>query len=72
MQRILQRVNPLQRSGLIKLNGDMATKKTTKVISNSASFKEKPKVSRPGVHAKTKSSKLKQSKNYQKVSRGQG
>ena len=32
----------------------------------------KPKVSRPGVHAKTKTSKLKQSKNYVKMSRGQG
>ena len=32
----------------------------------------KPKVSRPGVHAKTKSSALKGSKNYQKRSRGQG
>jgi len=34
--------------------------------------KEKPKVSRPGIHAKTKTSKLKQSKNYKKLSRGQG
>ena len=50
----------------------MATKKSAKVVSNSDSFKEKAKVSRPGVHAKTKSSKLKQSKNYQKASRGQG
>ncbi len=50
----------------------MATKKATKVVSNSASFKEKPKVSRPGVHAKTKTSKLKQSANYKKLSRGQG
>jgi len=33
---------------------------------------EKPKVSRPGVHAKTKSSKLKSSKNYLKKYRGQG
>lgn len=32
----------------------------------------KPKVSRPGVHAKTKSSKMKTSRNYQKLSRGQG
>lgn len=32
----------------------------------------KPKVRRPGVHAKTKSSQLKGSKNYQKLSRGQG
>ena len=34
--------------------------------------KPKPKVSRPGVHAKTKTSKLKQSKNYKKLNRGQG
>jgi hypothetical protein len=32
----------------------------------------KNKVSRPGVHAKTKSSKLKSSKNYLKKNRGQG
>jgi hypothetical protein len=50
----------------------MATKKSTKVTSNSSLYKEKGKVSRPGVHAKTKSSKLKQSKNYHKASRGQG
>jgi len=30
------------------------------------------KVSRPGVHAKTKSSKSKNSKNYKKAYRGQG
>jgi hypothetical protein len=36
-----------------------------------SSFLEKPKVSRPGVHAKTKTSKLKSSKNYKKLSRGQ-
>lgn len=30
------------------------------------------KVSRPGVHAKTVSSKLKSSKNYKKAYRGQG
>jgi hypothetical protein len=34
--------------------------------------KEKKKVSRPGVHAKTKSSKLKTSKNYLKKYNGQG
>jgi hypothetical protein len=34
--------------------------------------KEKKKVSRPGVHAKTKSSKLKSSKNYLKKYKGQG
>ena len=35
-------------------------------------FLEKSKVSRPGVHAKTKTSKLKTSKNYVKAYRGQG
>lgn len=30
------------------------------------------KVSRPGVHSKTKTSKLKKSKNYKKLYRGQG
>lgn len=34
--------------------------------------KEKPKVSRPGTHAKTKSSNHKGSKNYHKKYRGQG
>jgi hypothetical protein len=34
--------------------------------------KEKKKVSRPGVHAKTKTSKTKSSKNYKKPNRGQG
>jgi hypothetical protein len=33
---------------------------------------DKPKVSRPGVHAKSKTSKLKRSKNYKKAYRGQG
>jgi len=32
----------------------------------------KVKVSRPGVHAKTRTSKLKSSKNYKKLNRGQG
>lgn len=35
-------------------------------------FQEKPKISRPGVHAKTKTSKNKTSKNYRKKYRGQG
>lgn len=48
----------------------MATK--SKTTSNSSAFKATPKVSRPGVHSKTKSSKLKQSKNYQKRYKGQG
>ena len=33
---------------------------------------DKPKVSRTGIHAKTKSSKLKSSKNYKKIYQGQG
>jgi hypothetical protein len=33
---------------------------------------ESPKVSRPGVHAKTKTSKTKSSKNYKKRYKGQG
>lgn len=36
------------------------------------SFKKKPKVSRPGVHAKTKQSANKSSKNYKKRYAGQG
>ena len=32
----------------------------------------KPKVSRPGVHAKTKTSRSKKSKNYKKAYRAQG
>jgi len=35
-------------------------------------YVEKNKVSRPGVHAKTKTSKCKKSKNYKKKYRGQG
>ncbi len=34
--------------------------------------KDVPKVTRPGVHAKTKTSKLKSSKNYRKLYKGQG
>lgn len=33
---------------------------------------KKAKVSRPGVHSKSKTSKLKGSKNYKKLYRGQG
>jgi hypothetical protein len=44
-----------------------------KVKTNTAVAKvEKPKVSRPGIHAKTKTSALKSSKNYKKQYRGQG
>ena len=35
-------------------------------------LKVKKKISRKGIHAKTKQSKVKTSKNYFKVSRGQG
>ena len=35
-------------------------------------FATKPKVRRPGVHAKTKASSVKGSKHYLKRSRGQG
>jgi len=43
-----------------------------KVKTNESRFKAKPKVSRPGVHAKTKTSYSKVSKNYKKLYRGQG
>ena len=33
---------------------------------------EKKKISRPGVHAKSKTSSLKESKNYKKLNKGQG
>lgn len=39
---------------------------------NSITFEVKPKVKRPGVHAKSKTSKLKASKNYKKLYKGQG
>ena len=39
---------------------------------NLFAFKEKTKVRRPGVHAKTKTSNNKQSKNYVKKYKGQG
>jgi hypothetical protein len=45
----------------------------TKVKASSTTTKvDKPKVSRPGVHAKSKTSKLKNSKNYKKLYNGQG
>jgi hypothetical protein len=43
-----------------------------KSSTTSPTKKAKKKVSRPGVHAKTKSSKNKNSKNYMKRNRGQG
>ena len=39
---------------------------------NLFAYREKSKVRRPGVHAKTKNSNNKQSKNYVKRYRGQG
>jgi hypothetical protein len=39
---------------------------------SSSSWSPKPSIKRPGVHAKTKSSKTKSSKNYKKLYRGQG
>jgi hypothetical protein len=39
---------------------------------NTAERRVKVKVSRPGVNAKSKTSKLKSSKNYKKAYRGQG
>lgn len=44
----------------------MATK------SNSTTFEASPKIKRTGVHAKAKTSSLKESKNYKKIYRGQG
>ena len=39
---------------------------------NLGSYIEKPRKKRPGVHAKSKTSKLKNNKNYVKSYRGQG
>lgn len=39
---------------------------------NTSNFLAKPKVKRPNVHAKSKTSKLKSSKNYKKVYTRQG
>ena len=41
-------------------------------VSSTLTKVDRPKVSRPGVHAKCKTSKLKSSKNYKKLYRGQG
>ncbi len=43
-----------------------------KVNASSVGRKAKVKVSRPGVHAKTKTSKSKNSKNYKKAYKAQG
>ena len=41
-------------------------------ITNTVQKVETPKVSRPGVHAKSQTSSLKTSKNYKKLYRSQG
>ena len=41
-------------------------------IANTVEKKIEVKVSRPGVHAKSKTSSLKSSKNYKKTYKGQG
>lgn len=46
----------------------MAKAKTTTSVAKRVTVK----VSRPGVHSKCKTSKLKSSKNYKKLNRGQG
>lgn len=46
--------------------------KAKKGNTSSESFKPKPKVRRPGIHAKTKTSKTKGSKCYHKGYKGQG
>ena len=43
-----------------------------KMISSSSVYVGKPQRKRPGVHAKSKTSKLKSSKNYKKPYGGQG
>jgi hypothetical protein len=43
-----------------------------KVKDSSANSLNKSSVSRPGIHSKSKTSKLKSSKNYSKKYRGQG
>lgn len=50
----------------------MAKKPVKSSSGFSLKYKEKAKVSRPNVHAKTKTSKHKKSKNYKKLYRGQG
>lgn len=49
----------------------MAKKPTSKPSSTASKHKVKARKTRKGIHAKTKMSKNKNSKNYVKVSRGQ-
>jgi hypothetical protein len=57
---------------IITKNKVMAKAVKSKGTSSVSVKKDKGKVSRPGIHAKTKTSKLKNSKNYKKINRGQG
>lgn len=41
-------------------------------VTSAVTFNARPKVRRPGVHAKTKQSNAKTSRNYKKSYRGQG
>lgn len=41
-------------------------------VKNESIHLEKKKISRPGVHSKSKTSSLKSSKNYVKLNKGQG
>jgi hypothetical protein len=41
-------------------------------LTNTSNFIARPKVKRPGIHAKTKYSPVKTSKHYKKLNRGQG
>lgn len=43
-----------------------------KTKTNLTTFEPSPKISRPNVHAKSKTSSLKSSKNYKKAYKGQG
>jgi hypothetical protein len=43
-----------------------------KISTPGTNTKLSSKVNRPGIHAKTKTSKLKRSKNYKKTYKGQG
>jgi len=43
-----------------------------KIKAQASTFKPRVPKSRPGVHSKTKTSVLKSSRNYKKLSRGQG
>lgn len=46
--------------------------KKTNTAASASKYRIKTKVSRPGIHSKKKTSKLKSSKNYKKKYRGQG